>query len=118
MKKLIAYLFLSVLLLSSTAYAQKKSEEIRIKTSAQCGQCKTRIETALAYEKGVIKSELNVETKELTVVYKPGKTTPGMIRKALNNLGYDADSTLANEKAYAKLPSCCKKPDDPEHTNH
>ncbi len=118
MKKLISAVFLSVMLLTSASFAQKKTEEIRIKTSAQCGQCKTRIETAMAYEKGVVKSELNVETKELTVLYKPGKTSPEQIRKALNNLGYDADGTLANEKAYAKLPSCCKKPDDPDHTAH
>ena len=118
MKKLIAAIGVIILLFTSVAFAQKKTEEIKIKTSAQCEMCKARIETAMAYEKGVVKSVLDVESKELTVVYKPGKTTPDKIRKALNDLGYDADQTFADEKAYAKLPPCCKKPDDTEHIAH
>jgi periplasmic mercuric ion binding protein len=118
MKKLISVLIVSVLLISLTGAAQNKTEVITIKTSAQCEMCKTRIETAMAYEKGVVKSDLNIETKELTVTYKPSKTSPDKIRKALNEIGYDADATLADEKAYAKLPACCKKPNDPEHTSH
>ena len=118
MKKVIIALLAILFLGVNAVSAQKKTEEIKIKTSAQCEQCKTRIETAMAYEKGVVKSELNLDTKELKVVYKPSKTTPENIRKALNYLGYDADNTLADKKAYSKLPSCCKKPDDPDHTNH
>jgi mercuric ion binding protein len=118
MKKIISAIVVSVLLLSSTAFAQKNTEELKIATSAQCGQCKTRIETAMAYEKGVVKSDLDVESKVLTVTYKPSKTTPDKIRKALNEIGYDADNTMANVEAYSKLPGCCKKPDDPDHVNH
>ena len=118
MKKLISVLLVSVLLLSSAAFAGKKTEVIKIKTSAQCGQCKTRIESALAFEKGIVSSDLNLDDKVLTVTYKPGKTTPEKIRKTVNDLGYDADDTLANAAAYEKLPGCCKKPDDPNHVNH
>lgn len=118
MKKLISAIVVSVLILSSTAFAQKNTEELKINTSAQCEQCKTRIETAMAYEKGIVKSDLDIESKVLTVTYKPSKTTPDKIRKALNEIGYDADNTLANAEAYSKLPGCCKKPDDPDHVNH
>lgn len=119
MKK--AILISVVLLLTSLmsfSQATKKTEEIKIMTSTQCGQCKTRIETAMAYEKGVVKSNLDLETKILTVVYKPGKTTPDKIRKAISDVGYDADDVLADEAAYKKLPACCKKSDDPEHVSH
>lgn len=116
-KYLIATL-VSLFLFSVSVKAQKKTEEIKIRTSAQCEMCKTRIETAMAYEKGVTNSNLNLEDKVLTVTYKPGKTSPDKIRKALNELGYDADETLAVESAYQKLPPCCKKPDDPEHVGH
>ena len=118
MKKLISALLFSILLIGTAGFAQKQTEEIKIKTSTQCGMCKTRIETAMAYEKGVVSSDLNLEDKVLTVNYKPGKTTPDKIRKAINMVGYDADETLADPKAYAALPSCCKKPDDPDHTDH
>jgi mercuric ion binding protein len=118
MKKLIPALLVTVLFIASTALAQKNTAEIKIKTSAQCEMCKTRIETAMAYEKGVVSSDLNLVDKVLTVTYKPGKTTPEKIRKALNAVGYDADDTLADPKAYAALSPCCKKPDDPEHQGH
>lgn len=118
MKKLVSLLFISALLISSMSFAQKKNEVIKINTSAQCGQCKARIETAMAYEKGVVTSDLNLEDKVLTVTYKVGKTTPEKIRKALNELGYDADDTSAVMAAYEKLPACCKKPDDPNHVDH
>ncbi|MBK7211762.1 MAG: heavy-metal-associated domain-containing protein [Bacteroidales bacterium] len=95
-----------------------KKETIKIATSSQCEMCKTRIETAMAYEKGVVKSNLDLETKILTVTYKTGKTTPEQIRKAISMVGYDADDVPADPKAYSELSPCCKKPEDPEHTNH
>jgi len=106
------------MIFSSATYAQKKTEELKIQTSAQCGQCKDRIEKAMAFEKGVVSSDLNIDDKVLTVIYNPGKTTPEKIRKAVNDVGYDADDTKANPKAYTDLPGCCKKPDDPDHVGH
>ncbi len=118
MKKLISAILMAAIFFAPAAFAQKKTEEIKIKTSAQCGMCKNRIETAMAYEKGIVKSNLDLETKELKIVYKTAKTSPDKIRKALNNLGYDADDTLADETAYSNLPPCCKKPTDPDHIAH
>jgi copper chaperone CopZ len=118
MKKIISAIVVFAFLATSTVFAQKKTEEIKIKTSAQCEMCKTRIETALAFEKGVVSSVLDVKTKELTVIYKANKTTPEKIRKAVNAVGYDADDTQADPKAYAALSPCCKKPEDPEHVGH
>ena len=118
MHKNLLILILSVFFVSTHVQAQKNTEEIKIQTSAQCEMCKTRIETAMAYEKGVSKSDLHLEDKVLTVTYKAGKTTPDKIRKAVNSLGYDADETLADPKAYAALPPCCKKPGDPDHVGH
>jgi len=109
-----AFIYMAVLLflISGTAFAQKstKNEIIKIKTSAQCGMCKDRIETALAYEKGIVKSDLNVDTKILTVTFKPLKITPDKIRELVSKIGYDADQVPADKVAYAKLPACCKVP--------
>jgi len=106
---------LTLLLIStnlSGQSAQKKGEEIKIKTSAQCGMCKDRIEKVMAYEKGIYESDLDLGDKVLTVRYNPRKTTLEKIRKVLNETGYDADDTKADPEAYAKLPDCCKKPAD------
>jgi len=113
--KLKLMLFLAFVLPGMMTMAQTssgKGEELKIKTSAQCNMCKDRIEKAMAYEKGVYESTLNVEDKVLTLRYNPKKTTPEKIRTVLNNTGYDADDTKADQKAYNKLPDCCKKPED------
>ncbi len=119
MKRIIMFcLLFSFLSIYVQAQNANKEEKIVIKTSAQCEQCKERIEKALAYERGVKKAELNLETKEVSVWYKPSKTTPEKIRKAISLVGYDADDVTAEPKAYSKLPACCKKPDDPLHEEH
>ena len=85
------------------------NSEISIKTSAVCEMCKETIENALAFEKGISKAFLNVETKMVTVNYNSTKTTPLKIKTAITKVGYDADELVADEKAYNKLDSCCKK---------
>jgi len=94
------------------------NDTLRVHTSAQCPMCKERIEKALAYEKGVAHSLLDLETRVATVVFNPRRTTPDKIRKAISSVGYDADTLSANPRAYEKLPPCCKKPDDPAYRKH
>lgn len=122
MKFKMISLLLTVMLFSTGIIAQESSPakvaELKVKTSAQCGQCKDRLERAMAFEKGIVSSDLNLEDKVFTVRYKPSKTTPEKIRKAISDTGYDADDIVANTKAYDKLPPCCKKPDDPAHGEH
>jgi cation transport ATPase len=108
----IAILFFAFALQSN---AQKGVDTLKIKTSAQCSMCTATIEKAMAYERGVESSSLDLDTKILTVIYKEKKTSPDKIRKAISDVGYDADDVAANERAYSKLPACCKKPDDPEY---
>jgi copper chaperone CopZ len=109
-----------VILAGYTASAQvnQKKAEVKIQTSAQCEMCKSRIESALAYESGIIRSTLDMETKILTVKYRPSKLTVTDIKKKVAAIGYDADEIPADEEAYQALPTCCKKPDDPAHENH
>ena len=119
--KWISFL-LTCMIFSSNVFSQEvataKIAEIKVKTSAQCGQCKDRLERAMAFEKGIISSDLNVKSKIFTIKYKPSKTTPEKIRKAISETGYDADEMVANTKAYNNLPACCKKTDDHAHDKH
>jgi periplasmic mercuric ion binding protein len=103
-------LSMGFIFLMSCGYSQNnKPVELKIKTSAVCGQCKDRIEKGMSYEKGIRDISLDVDSKVATVKYNPAKTTPAEIRMAISKLGYDADSIPANKVAYAKLPPCCKK---------
>ena len=72
--------------------------------------CKKTIERDLSFEKGVKTINLDIDSKLVTVVYLPSKTNPEKIRVALTKIGYDADSLKADEKAFDKLPYCCKEP--------
>lgn len=110
MKKVILFLAVAFLGISS-GFAQdgKKEEQVQIKTSAVCKMCKSTIEKQLSFEKGVKTSNLDVDSKIVTVTYNPKKTDVNRIKKAITESGYDADEVLAQEKAYNNLDPCCKK---------
>jgi copper chaperone CopZ len=115
MKKIVISLLMASMLLPFTGNAQedgksdKSVKEIEIQTSAQCEECKERIEKNIAYEKGVKYVDLDLETKILTVKYRADKTDDTKLRKAVAKIGYDADDVPADPEAYAKLPACCQK---------
>ena len=88
---------------------ESKTETVDIKTSAICDMCKERLEKNMAFEKGVTAVSLNDETKILTLTFKKGKTDKEKLKKAISKIGYDADDILADQKAYDRLPACCKK---------
>ncbi|RSK33853.1 heavy-metal-associated domain-containing protein [Hymenobacter metallilatus] len=118
MKIFASFLLTCTLLLSAaTSFAQQAApkakgpatETLQLKTSAVCEMCKARLEKALAYEKGVQSATLDVSSQQLTVTYRPDKTTPTALRSAVQKTGYDADDQLADARAYDRLPDCCKK---------
>jgi copper chaperone CopZ len=92
---------------------KKNYEEVQIQTSAVCGMCEERIETNIAYEKGVKSVELEDSTKIVTIGFDPRKTNPDQLRTAISKVGYDADDVAADPEAYEKLPACCKKGNTP-----
>ncbi|GAB3269884.1 hypothetical protein GCM10027347_40180 [Larkinella harenae] len=93
----------------TTRASDDKEKEVKIKTSAICSMCKERIERNLAFEKGIKESNLDLKDKVVTVKYNPKKTDISKIKATISKTGYDADEVTADEKGYAKLPSCCKK---------
>jgi mercuric ion binding protein len=107
-KALLLLTVTMLLLAPACAQSGKKTARITIKSSVVCGQCQERVESGLAFEKGVRDISVDLDKKEVTVTYNPEKTTPAAIRKALSKLGYDADEVKADPKAYEQLPYCCK----------
>jgi periplasmic mercuric ion binding protein len=114
MKKTI-FALLAFVTVSLGAFAQQSTltkeglKTITIKTSAVCEMCKETLEKAMAYEKGVKESSLDVDSKVLTVTYNPNKTSPEKIKLAITKAGYDADEMPADVRAYDNLDACCKK---------
>jgi cation transport ATPase len=115
MTKKIVFLLLYLFSIS-IAFSQEKDSIVspklsfvKIKTSAVCDMCKETIEKAMAFEKGVKKSNLDVDSKMLSVWFNPKKTNSENIRVSITKIGYDADNLPAQNKAYQKLNDCCKK---------
>ena len=85
-----------------------EKETVVIKTNAECGMCKDRLEGDLNYRKGIVFAELEVPTKELTVKYNKAKITLDEIRAIVSEIGYNADDVKANPTAQSNLPACCQ----------
>ena len=108
MKKIFGIVFIAFAFANNI---RAQNDTVVVKTSALCEQCKERIEHDLSFEKGVRSGKMNLDTKAVTVIYNPQKTSPEKIRMAITKIGYDADSLKADEKAFMRLPDCCRSPE-------
>ncbi len=106
---LVFTLFITAANSTFAQIADTGKKYVDIKTSAQCGSCKSAIEKAVNDVDGVKSASLDVETKIVTVKYDSEKTDAEAIKLAIVNIGYDADDIPADAKAYENLHSCCKK---------
>jgi len=107
MKYLI--IILTIIFSSFAATAQEKEKDIKTETllvSGCCGMCEKRIEKA-AYIKGVKRADWDKEKRQLTVTYKPSKTSTDDILKSVADAGYDSEKYTANKEAYEQLSECC-----------
>lgn len=102
-------------LFASAPIRDDKDKEVKIKTSAICGMCKSRIERNLSYEKGVKEADLDVKTKVVTIKYNSDKTDVAKLKANISKTGYDAEEVVADQAGYNKLPSCCKKDSGADH---
>lgn len=111
MKYLLSTLVLVIgLSFSSNAQDLAKNEAVvSFQTSAKCGMCKKRLEKDLTLTKGVSDAKLNLDDKVMTLVYNTKKTNKAKLAKAINDVGYDANESVANQKSHDRLPDCCQK---------
>ena len=97
--------FIFLLLIS----CNEESVKVTISTpTIQCGMCQKTIEMGLGRLTGISASKVDLETKTTRVVYNAEKTELTQIEKAISELGYQANETLANPMAYDALAPCCK----------
>ena len=107
MKTLKLLSFLSIFIsLSFFSLAQETKTET-IKVSGNCGMCKTRIEKA-AKDAGAESADWSAETKMLTMTFNSLSVNAAKIQEAIAAVGHDTRDFRAADKAYDKLPDCCK----------
>lgn len=109
--KAIIIVVLSTVMMTSCAIfngGESLNKVVEIKTSAQCGDCKERIENKLNYVSGVKYAELNIETQFVEVKYNEKKISLSEIKGHLNDIGYHADDQKAPKESIEKLPMCCQ----------
>jgi periplasmic mercuric ion binding protein len=100
--KLISLIVLLILSVSVTAQVKndankKKTEEVTFIVGMHCSACKAKIEKYIPLERGVVDIKVDIEKKELTVIYKPTKTSVEKLKKSIVELGYSCE-----EKQIAK----------------
>ena len=97
------------LIIGCSGEAKNKTAEIALNT-IQCGMCSDKIASSLGKLEGVVKVDVDLEKKVGKVVYKAGVIDLGVIEKVIAAIGYDANDTPAEPKAYSGLDMCCKVP--------
>jgi outer membrane receptor for ferrienterochelin and colicin len=68
--------------------------------------CKPRIETA-AKGRGVESAIWNVDTKMLSLIYDPAKTSIEKVQNRIVDVGHDVENKKADDAVYNALPGCC-----------
>lgn len=110
MKKLFVFL----LLMGASVFAQQKQKQVvtdTLKVAGNCEECKTRIENA-ADIKGVKASTWDAKSQLLIVTYRADKVSIEKIKSAIKKAGHDVEEGKADEAAYNDLPGCCKYRDN------
>jgi copper chaperone CopZ len=69
-----------------------------IKSSVECEFCKKNVEKNLAKVKGIKNVKVDFSLHEIKVVYNSKKISLEEIKKAIADLGYDADEIPANNR--------------------
>jgi mercuric ion binding protein len=107
MKTLRIFSFLAVIMaITNLSFGQTlKSETIPV--SGNCGMCKSTIEKA-AKKAGAEKAVWDMDAKTLLLVYNSESTDAAKIQQGIAAAGYDTRDVRADDKAYGKLPPCCK----------
>jgi mercuric ion binding protein len=103
MKKLLVGIWL---LVSGSALAQ--TAEASFWVDGVCGMCEKRIESALLSTPGVKFADWSRETHMVKVAFNPKKLIEQKLHEIVAEAGHDTQKVKANDKAYAKVHSCCK----------
>ena len=119
--KIMKSFFISIacIMITVVAFSQHDTTII-FKVYGVCDAlCKPRIEAA-AKGRGVQSADWNADTKMLTLVYDPSKTTIEKVQQRILDAGHDVEDKKANDAVYNALPTCCayRQEDDMHNMQH
>jgi len=96
-----------------------KLQTIVVKSAnLRCWECKERLDKYLtkendaSFEHAIIEMKFDLLKGELKIKFYPDRASIEDIKAAINNAGFDADADKAEEEAYKKLPTACKRAED------
>ena len=94
-----------MLALTVVSFAGEKKAEIKI-DGMTCGNCVSKVKTALEKTTGVKSADVSLETNTAVVVYDDSKTDEASLKKAVNSTGF---KVVDAEKSGKKKGTCCKE---------
>jgi copper chaperone CopZ len=94
----LVLLIFSSVTLSAQEKGKKELQTVRFETSIDCENCVNTIMKNIPYIKGVKDVKCDLATKEVTVKYQDGKTTPEVLKRSLEKLGYTAKEVTEKKK--------------------
>ena len=121
MKKICLLILLStfVIVAPKAQVMSHKPVWVTIKSAnLHCWACKELLDRYLLVENksnmesGMINWTYNLINGEIRIQYLPDRVNIEDIRTAMNNAGFDADTTKAEPSVYRALPKACKLAED------
>ena len=77
---------------------KKKTEKVTFKTSIDCDACVNTIMESVPLEKGIKDVKCDLETKEVMVEFKIGRTDKVKVKRMIEKLGYTAEEVKKKEE--------------------
>lgn len=103
-------MFLAVMMFGTVVMAQKAGEStVNFKADVTCQNCKGKIEKNMAYEKGVVSVNADIDADLVTVTYKLDVTNPDALSAALKNIGFENSVEGSANVDTSKCEIKCKK---------
>lgn len=90
-----------------TTFAKGEKETVTFHVPIECQNCVNKVESNIAYEKGVKALECNIEAETVTVTYLAEKTNVENLKKGFAKIGYDKVTVVKSCAADCK-GACCK----------
>jgi periplasmic mercuric ion binding protein len=108
MKNIIIGMMILLVSFSTQAQAKKnKNAKYTIEVNGNCEMCKKRIENAAFSVSGVKSAEWHIDDHMLHLILNEQKSSIADVKKAIAEVGHDADDVKATDEQYEKLHGCC-----------
>lgn len=113
MKKLFLISLIITVNISILIGQENESEprvaEVTLETNMECSVCENKVRQQLAYTRGVIDIDTDIETNTVVVKYRTRRTDVEKIIKSLAEIDFEAKEKKEKHQHIIRVPgrSCC-----------